>query len=172
MRKFLSRLISKRDIPGILTVLILGSLNHFLYDWTGGLAAAALFCPINESVWEHLKLLYFPFLLFSLWIFYTRRPRADRFFFCQFLGVLCGMIFTLTAFYTYTGIFGRDFLIADLLIFALSIVLSFAMARLSGRVLAHFPSVNLIFVLWLGLTLCFFVFTCFPPELPLFFPYG
>lgn len=51
----------KRDtIIGILFVLITGSVSHFLYDWTGKNPVVGLFTPANESIWEHMKLLFFP----------------------------------------------------------------------------------------------------------------
>ncbi len=62
MQNIAYKSLKKKNLPSILAVFILGSLNHFLYDWTGGSSLAALFCPINESPWEHLKLLFFPFL--------------------------------------------------------------------------------------------------------------
>ena len=77
----------RRDLPFILAVAILGSLNHFLYDWTGGSSFAALFCPINESPWEHLKLLFFPFLFVTLGTAALYRFLDRRFFYCRFLGV-------------------------------------------------------------------------------------
>ncbi len=48
--------------------ILAGSALHFLYDlWPNPLTA--VFAPVNESVWEHLKLLYWPFS--------RRRVRAD-----------------------------------------------------------------------------------------------
>lgn len=162
----------RRDLPFILAVAILGSLNHFLYDWTGGSSLAALFCPINESPWEHLKLLFFPFLFLTLGTAALRRFRDRRFFYCRFLGVVCGMAFILVSFYTYTGIWGTHVLILDLLIFFLSVVLSFSAARIFFRALKQIPSANVIFTLWGAGIFFFFVFTCFPPGIPLFFPYA
>lgn len=162
----------RRDLPFILAVAILGSLNHFLYDWTGGSSLAALFCPINESPWEHLKLLFFPFLFVTLGTAALYRFRDRRFFYCRFLGVLCGMAFILISFYTYTGIWGSHALILDLLIFFLGVVLSFSAARFFFRALKQIPSANVIFTLWGAGIFFFFVFTCFPPGIPLFFPYA
>ena len=45
---------------------VMGTLLHFLFDWSGGSWAAALIAPVNESVWEHLKLLVFPMVAFAL----------------------------------------------------------------------------------------------------------
>lgn len=60
---------TKRDIIiGILFVLVTGTLSHFLYDWSGRLPVVGLFAPVNESVWEHMKLLFFPMLLYALFL--------------------------------------------------------------------------------------------------------
>lgn len=53
-------------VIGILFTMILGSLSHFFYGWSGDFFLVGLFSPVNESVWEHLKLLFFPALLFML----------------------------------------------------------------------------------------------------------
>ena len=42
-------------ILGFLFTAALGTIWHFLYDWTGRGAIAALFFPVNESTWEHMK---------------------------------------------------------------------------------------------------------------------
>ena len=172
MQNIFNKSLNKKNLPSVLAVAILGSLNHFLYDWTGGSSFAALFCPINESPWEHLKLLFFPFLFVTLWTAALCRFRDRRFFYCRFLGVLCGMAFILISFYTYTGIWGTHVLILDLLIFFLGVVLSFSAARFFFRALKQIPSANVIFTLWGAGIFFFFVFTCFPPGIPLFFPYA
>ncbi len=43
----------------IAAVLLAATLQHFLYEWIP-CNFVALFSPVNESVWEHLKLLLFP----------------------------------------------------------------------------------------------------------------
>lgn len=52
----------KKSIPywqaaGFIFTAILGTLLHFLFDWTNGSVIAALFSAVNESIWEHMKLL-------------------------------------------------------------------------------------------------------------------
>lgn len=53
---------SKRQliITGIATILA-GTILHFLYKWVPN-AVTALFSPINESIWEHVKILFWPYL--------------------------------------------------------------------------------------------------------------
>ena len=43
-----------------------GTLLHFLYDWTNESILIAPFSGVNESTWEHMKLLFFPLFLFAL----------------------------------------------------------------------------------------------------------
>ena len=155
----------------ILTAAFLGTLNHFLYFLSGQSAIIALFCPVNESVWEHLKLLYFPFLFVSVWEYLTLRPAVLQFFYCRYLGVLLGMLFTVSVFYTYSGILGRNFLVLDILLFYSSVIVSFAMSEyFIGRSrTSHETDPAFVISLWVITAFFFFVFTCFSPDLPLFY---
>ena len=55
-------------ILGFLFTAVLGTIWYFLYDWTGRGAIAALFFPVNESTWEHMKLIFFPMLLCTVFL--------------------------------------------------------------------------------------------------------
>ena len=83
--RFLFHTTFKKDKHSILAVILLGSLSHFLYELSGGAAIFALFCPINESVWEHLKLLFFPFLFITAIQWYRQKPSLLPFFYHRFL---------------------------------------------------------------------------------------
>lgn len=54
-------------IVGILFVSVLGVLMHFVYEWSGSNRFVGLFAPINESTWEHMKLLFFPCSYMDFW---------------------------------------------------------------------------------------------------------
>ena len=45
---------------GALFTLILGTVGHFFYEWSGENKIAGIFFPVNESVWEHMKLTLLP----------------------------------------------------------------------------------------------------------------
>lgn len=164
-----SRYISRKDKPYALTAILLGFLNHFLYDLSGRSSFTALFCPVNESVWEHLKLLFFPILFVSIVEYLRYRPETVRYFYYRFLAAISAMSATIMLFYTYTGIIGRDFFAADILIFLFSLFSAFYMDAYFYQIDLRTVSQTAAFSLWTGLTLCFFAFTCFPPDLPLFF---
>ena len=156
-------------LTGILFTLIAGTLLHFCYEWSGENPFVALFAPVSESVWEHLKLLFFPVLVYTLFEIIVLFKVSGSFLTARVLGVILGMFFILAAFFTYTGIIGRNFLAADILIFALSVFVTF----LSSRYLeVRCPSLNLPllanYALLLLIVTCFFSFTFSPPGLPMF----
>ena len=89
------------ETAGMLLTLLLGNLLHFVYDWTGQASWAAYISAVNESTWEHMKLLAVPWILWTaVTILIERRadcaaPRAA--------GLLTGLILIPALFYTYTG---------------------------------------------------------------------
>ncbi len=70
-----------------LAVSVLGTLLHFLYDKTGS-PVAALFSSVNESTWEHMKLLFFPLLLFAIVQGFFLGPTYDNFWCIKLRGTL------------------------------------------------------------------------------------
>lgn len=60
-------ILKKWEIANWIWIIAAGSLLHFVYDLTGENPFVGVFVPVNESVWEHLKLLLLPVFLFSWW---------------------------------------------------------------------------------------------------------
>lgn len=171
MVQIFNKCIPKKDRPAFVFIAAAGIFNHFLYEWSGS-ALTAFFCPVNESVWEHLKLLFFPFLFWTLWNYLCSKPRASSYFFYRFLSVLFGMLSIVTFFYTYTGIIGRNFFLFDILIFMLSIIISLRLISIFTKRFPYAPSAAATCTAWIAVILCFFTFTCFPPDIPLFYTYA
>ncbi len=59
----------RRKAIVITTLLAFGAAVplHELYEWTGEKLAIGLFAPVNESVWEHLKLAFYPVILLMIY---------------------------------------------------------------------------------------------------------
>ena len=66
------------QMAGFIFTAVMGTLLHFLFDWTGGSAVAALFSAVNESIWEHLKLLFYPMAAVAImeYFFWGRDVRS------------------------------------------------------------------------------------------------
>jgi len=155
-------------VIGIIFVLIIGSLAHFLYDWTANNQIVGFFTPVSESVWEHLKLLFFPMLIYSLIMIikfgkkYTCIPSALCF------GILAGSFLIPFFYYTYTSILGKNIFILDICIFIFSIIIAFYLSykfTLSCQLESFTP---LLCILVCVLFACFLIFTYHPPDYIIF----
>ena len=87
---------------GLIFSAVLGTLSHFFYKWSGQNPVIALVSPVNESTWEHMKLVFFPILLWSF--FLPPKVRAAlRGWQCSLLaGGLLGTWLVPLFFYTYS----------------------------------------------------------------------
>ena len=84
-----------------------GTILHFLYDWLGEAAWIAPFSGVNESTWEHMKLLFLPMFAFAIVQSFFFRWRED--FWCVKLrGILLGIALIPIIFYTYNGVIGKS----------------------------------------------------------------
>ena len=84
-----------------------GTLLHFLYDWLGEAVWVAPFSGVNESTWEHMKLLFWPMFLYAIVQSFFFKDRGD--FWCVKLrGTLLGLALIPLLFYTYNGVVGRS----------------------------------------------------------------
>ena len=59
-----------------IAAILAGCVLHFLYGWWPN-ALTALFSPVNESLWEHVKLVFWPFLGAAL-VLNRDRPGGTR----------------------------------------------------------------------------------------------
>lgn len=153
----------------VLFVSVFGSLLHFVYDFSGQNCIVGLFAPINESTWEHLKLLFFPSLLFGSVEYLAAGAHIANFLPAKAIGLLLGMALIIVAFYTYTGILGTNWLPADILTFLLGVAVSsqISLRLIAGGLFAKKAALGALLLIAL-LCACFFLFTFSPPHIGLF----
>ena len=117
--------ISVWQMAGYIFTAVVGTLLHFFFDWTGGSIIAALFSAVNESIWEHMKLLYYPMFLFAL-VEYRYWGRGMENFWCvKLVGQLVGLAVISVLYYTYTGTLGVEADWFNIAIFFLAAALAF-----------------------------------------------
>ena len=145
--------------------IVCGSLLHFLYS-TYPTFFTALISPVNESTWEHLKLLFMPSALFSVLEYFVIGKNIPGFFVKKAFGILLGMAVIVTSFYTYSGILGFNFLIADIGTFALGALTVYFYFLWEQK--KKSPGNVWGLLLYLVLTTLFFIFTLYPPQIGLF----
>ena len=145
-----------------------GTLLHFLYDWLGEAKWIAPFSGVNESTWEHMKLLFWPMLLYAVAESFFFTDRED--FWCVKLrGTLLGLGLIPLLFYTYNGVVGRSPDWLNIAIFFVSAALAYLYeTRLykKGTVTCKHPKAAV--ALLGGIALLFVVFTFLTPMLGIF----
>lgn len=153
---------------GLTFTAVLGSLLHFLYDWTGWIALAPI-SAVNESTWEHMKILFFPMLIFCFIQYALYGNERVDFWQIKALGIVVGILLIPILFYTYNGAFGKSPDWLNVLFFFLSAALAYGVEwclfrRKNAKICSPVGAIVLLSVL----TVCFIVFTFFPPQIPLF----
>lgn len=104
---------------GFLFTLLLGSLLHFTYELSGQNPIIGIFSSTSESVPQHLKLLFWPFVFFSVFEYLKYARKEKRFIFVKTLSVLFGMAVIVIFFYSYTAVLGKNMLFLDIFAFML-----------------------------------------------------
>lgn len=153
---------------GFVFTSVFGVLLHFLYEWSGESIIIAPFSGVNESTWEHIKLLYFPLFAYALIEMRYFKDRED--YWCvKLLGISFGLVMIPVLFYTYNGAFGKSPDWLNILIFFAADGLAFLLesAIFKSNALKCKQS-RLSFALLCFIGVLFLLFTFVTPEIPLF----
>lgn len=150
-------------------VVLFGVFLHFAYELSGENPIVGLFALVNESVWEHLKLLYFPMLALTIWDLFTNYRNNLNFLPARTLGILAGLTFLVVVYYTVTGIIGINIAWVNILIFLLAVAFAFWVERKVCSCCKTL-SIKLAIVILVVLLILFIVFTIAPPALGIFVP--
>ena len=147
---------------------LLGTLLHFLYEWWGNAFWIAPFSGVNESTWEHMKLLFWPMVLFAAVQSIFFKDRTD--FWCVKLrGVLLGLALIPIIFYTYNGVIGKSPDWVNISIFFIAAAVAYVLeASLLSRADTECKSPWLSIAALLALAVAFTVFTFRTPHLGIF----
>lgn len=141
-----------------IAVVLAGCALHFLYGWLPN-AATALFSPVNESLWEHVKLIFWPYLGAAL-LLNRGRPGGVRPWLLV-LPLLCALVLILGWVYHIT--LGGEAMWVDIAIYILVMALGFWLpTRFSGP----FKGVKWMLPILVTVLLALLIgwFTLYPPE--------
>lgn len=156
------------QISGFSFVSLFGALLHFIYDWTNKSLLVAPFSGVNESTWEHIKLLYFPLLTFAL--VQSRFFKDYKNFWCiKLIGISLGLISIPVLFYTYNGVVGKSPDWVNILIFFISAALSFLAEYYLFKksfIASKYSKACFYIILFIGFL--FIIFTFLTPKLNIF----
>lgn len=106
--------LAKYELWGAVFTIVMSVMLHFIYPLSKSPLAAVLGAA-NESVWEHTKILFLPYLLYAVFEWVVLRPSLVRFFVCKTAGLLFIDVAVIVFFYTYSGILGFHLVWLDIL---------------------------------------------------------
>ena len=155
-------------LMGFAVTSFVGTLLHFLYEWLGNAVWIAPFSGVNESTWEHMKLLFWPMFLFAIVQSFFFRDRSD--FWCVKLrGILLGLILIPVIFYTYNGIVGRSPDWINIAIFFVSAAITYLYeVNQFNKDNTPCKSPKIAIASLVGIAALFVLFTFLTPEIGIF----
>ncbi len=155
------------QLVGFAVTSLGGTLLHFLYEWTGSVWIVP-FSGVNESTWEHMKLLYWPTFIFAvIQSFFFKGYEA---FWCVKLrGTILGLSVIPILFYTYNGVIGRSPDWINIAIFFISAAIAYIYeTRQLNYEASRCRSKRLAFILLCVIGVLFIIFTFLTPEIDVF----
>ena len=156
------------QLMGFAVTSLGGTLLHFLYEWLRKAVWIAPFSGVNESTWEHMKLLFWPMFIYAIVQSFFFRGCED--FWCVKLrGILLGLILIPVIFYTYNGVIGKSPDWINIAIFFIAAAIAYIYeARKFNKESDGCRNPNLAIVLLCTIAVLFVVFTFATPKIAIF----
>lgn len=153
---------------------VIGSFSHFIYDLSGKNLIIGLFNPVNESVWEHLKFMFFPFLLWWIVMYPVKNKKYEiplnTWIVSAGVSLVVAPLSVILLFYGYTSVLGIESLFIDILL----VFICYSIALCTGNHFLRYAEPNkwiavIAIIVISVIFISFIVFTFDPPKLPIFY---
>lgn len=157
------------QLVGFVFTVIAGVILHFLFDWTNESILVAPFSAVNESIWEHMKLLFFPMLVFAIIESRYIGKDYENFWCAKLIGIVLGTVLIPVLYYVINGVFGPapDW-VNIAIFFATALVSYYAEIRILKNDLIDCKSPSKVLALLILIGVIFVVLTFITPKIPLF----
>ncbi|MGO4940372.1 MULTISPECIES: DUF6512 family protein [Jeotgalibaca] len=160
---------------GIIVVCVLSFPLHFLYEWLGESALVGMFTPVNESIWEHLKLVFWPLLLWwgvGYLVFHDKQNLSlIKWTAAASVSIFISMIFIVSWYYTWVNGLAVESSIIDIGSLFVAVPLGQLLSIHVYRVIQPrrmYLIISIVFVVLMGILFIYFTFAA--PDIPIFVP--
>lgn len=156
------------QMAGFVFTAVAGTLLHFAFDWSGENVVVALFSAVNESIWEHLKLLFYPMFIFAVVEYFFWGREIESFWCVKLIGIILGFVLIVAVYYTYTGALGvkADWFNITLFFIAAAVVY-WVETKLLQREISCLIGEKWAVAMIVVIAAVFTVLTFAPPHIPL-----
>jgi hypothetical protein len=157
------------EASGILFIAVFGTFLHFAFELSNFFKPVAIFAAVNESTWEHLKMVFWPGLIFSLLEYNFLKGWVANFWIAKLSSLLIMPLVIALGWYGVVAIFGENIFATNIALFIAAIILGQWVSyqiMISNRLSAIDQRAAIIGVMLL--TFAFGLFTFFPPKIFLF----
>lgn len=158
------------EIGGFLFIGLIGAALHFTFEMSNfSSMEVAYFSAVNESTWEHLKMVFFPGLVFALIQYTYVRDAVNNYILAKVAGLVIMPLVIAVGWYIYAPILGRSYFPADLFLFYLAVFLGqWASYKLLTRAPLEKKYTQFAIGVFLVMFAAFSTFTFYPPNIFLF----
>lgn len=162
----------KIKIVGVIISFILAIIFHFIYGWVPN-SVISVIAPVNESIWEHMKLIVTPSIIFSIFEYFIYKKKDiefNNFILSYAISSILGIIVYLLLYIPLNDIFGHKAYIAISLLFLILIIVQIVSYYIMNKSnIKHSSDVGILLIL-----IIYFAFgylTYHPPKINLFYDY-
>jgi len=160
----------KIKIIGVFVIFALSFVSHFMYKWLPNSIFSILF-PVNESIWEHMKLLATPVLIFSIfeYIIYRKKNISFNNFLLSYgISIILGIIIYLIIYLPIHYIFGHSLVVAGIILF-----ITFIIMQVISYYIMNYREIKYSNIIGLGIIIILYIvfgyLTYNPIEIDLFY---
>ena len=164
----MKRSIGLWQLMGFAITALGGTLLHFLYDWTNQAIWVAPFSGVNESTWEHMKLLFWPMFLYAIVQRFFFRDQ-ENFWCVKLRGAILGLSLIPVLFYTYNGAIDKSPDWLNIAIFFVSAAIAYIYEQRlfnTDKVSCKFSKLALVALCVIAVL--FVIFTFITPQIGIF----
>jgi len=158
------------EIGGFFFIGVIGAALHFTFELSNfSNMVVAFFSAVNESTWEHLKMVFWPGVIFSLIEYSYIRDQVNNFLVAKVVSLFVMPLVIAIGWYGYTPFTQRSVFKFDLVLFYLAVLIG---QMISYKILTRgslskrattLSAAGLVVML-----IAFSTFTFYPPEIFLF----
>ena len=156
------------QLSGFAFTSFFGTLLHFLYEWLDESIFAAPFSGVNESTFEHMKLLFWPMFIFAIFESFFFKSYGN--FWCiKLKGTLLGLVLIPVLFYTYNGAIGKspDWLNIAIFFISAAIAYIYETRQFNNKTtICRYKKLSIAILLIIAVLFVLFTFTT--PEIGIF----